>query len=258
MVGLQALLTRPRRVELVLAAAVALLGVGEVWVPFSSRQGSGSATSATIGVLLVATCLLWCRREPLLAVLAFPLVWGTVALVAPTYVLFYGTFVPLEIGVFMSARFGRGRAPLYAALVAAASLLGVDLFVSLMQDPGEIAFHWTVTALVWASGFGLRTLDRRARASMRRAIDAEVGAAEQAMRAVLEERALPRRPPRTPSTCGVPWQASGRRATRRSRTCAGWSRCCGSTTRRHCRRSHASSRCLPSSSAPRRRALRRP
>jgi len=188
--ALRYLLNPPRRVELLLAATVCVLGLGEVWVPFSSRQGSGSTTSATIGVVLVAVALLWCRRQPLLAAFSFPLVWGLIGLLAPTYVLFYGTMVPLEISVFMAARFGRGRAPLYGALVAAGSLLGVDLFVPLMQEPGEIAFHWTVTALVWSAGFGLRSLDRRAKASMRRAIDAEVGAAEQAMRAVLDERAL--------------------------------------------------------------------
>lgn len=190
MPALRDLLTPPRRVELLLAAAVFVLGLGEVWVPFSSRQGSGSATSATIGVVLLAVALLWCRREPLLALIGFPFVWGLIALLAPTYVLFYGTMVPLEISVFMASRFGRGLAPLYGALVAACSLLGVDLFVPLLQEPGEIGFHWTVTALVWSAGFGLRTLERRAKESMRRAVDAEVGAAEQAMRAVLDERAL--------------------------------------------------------------------
>lgn len=184
------LLTPPTRVELLLGTAVCVLGVAEVWVPFGSRQGSGSATSATVGVVFLAVALLWCRREPLLATFAFPVVWGLIGLLAPTYVLFYGTMVPLEIIVFMAARFGRGRAPLYGALVAAGSLLGVDLFVPLMQEPGEIGFHWTVTALVWSAGYGLRTLDRRAKVSVRRAIDAEVGAAEQAMRAVLDERAL--------------------------------------------------------------------
>jgi signal transduction histidine kinase len=179
---------RPTRVEVVLAAAVAVLGIGEIWVPFSSRQGSGSGASATVGVLLVATSLLWCRRQPLIPVVAFPLVWGLIGAVVPTYVLFYGMMVPLEISVFMAARFGRGRAPAYAALVAAASLISVDLFVALMQEPGEIVFHWIVTALVWSAGFGLRTLERRAHESMRRAVDAEVGAAEQAMQAVLDER----------------------------------------------------------------------
>lgn len=184
------LLSRPRRVELLLATFVCVFGLGEIWVPFSSRQGSGSVISATVGVVLVAFALLWCRRAPLVATLSFPVVWGLVGLLAPTYVLFYGTMVPLEISVFMAARFGHGRAPVYGALVAAGSLLGVDLFVPLMQEPGEIGFHWTVTALVWSAGFGLRTLDRRAKVSMRRAIAAEVGAAEQAMRAVLQERAL--------------------------------------------------------------------
>jgi signal transduction histidine kinase len=181
--------TVPTRVEALLALAVLLLGVGEVWVPFSSRQGTGSQVSATVGVVLVAVSLLWCRRQPIVPVVAFPVIWGLIALLAPTYVLFYGTMVPLELAVFMGARFGTGRVPGYAATTAAACLLGIDLFVPLMQDPGEITFHWTVTVLVWSAGFGLRTLERRARASMRRAIDAEVGAAEQAMRAVLDERA---------------------------------------------------------------------
>jgi signal transduction histidine kinase len=180
--------TRPTRVELLLAAAVLLLGLGEVWVPFTSRQGAGSDLSATLGVVLVAVALLWCRRQPLITVIAFPVVWGLIAAVAPTYVLFYGQMVPLEISVFMAARFGRGRTPAYVAAVAAGSLLGIDLLVPLMQDAGEIAFHWTVTALVWSAGFGLRTLERRAHASMRRAIDAEVGAAQQATLAVLDER----------------------------------------------------------------------
>ena len=121
--------------------------------------------------------------------MAFPFIWGLIGLLAPTYVLFYGGMVPLEIGVFMAARFGRGRTPLYGALAAAGSLLGIDLFVPLMQDAGEITFHWAVTALVWSAGFGLRTMERRAHASMRRAVEAEVGAAEQAMLAVLDERA---------------------------------------------------------------------
>ncbi len=189
MLAARDLVRPPLRVELLLAGAVSVLGLGEVWVPFSSRQGSGSDTSATIGVLLAAAMLLWCRRAPLLAALGFPLVWGVIGLVASTYVLFYGQMVPLEISVYMVARFGNGRTPLYGALVAAGSLLAVDVFVPLMQDPGEIGFHWTVTILVWSAGFGLRTFERRTHTSMRRAVDAEVGAAQQAMQAVLDERA---------------------------------------------------------------------
>jgi signal transduction histidine kinase len=182
--------TPPTRVEAVLAAAALVLGLGETLVPFSSRQGVGSATATSAGVVVVAVALLWCRRAPLLTLVALPLTWATIGVVTSGYVLFYGQFVPLEISVFMAARFGLGRTPWYGAAAAGVSLTGVDLFVPVMQDPGEIVFHWTVTTLVWITGFGLRTLDGRAKASMRRAIDAEVGAAEQAMRAVLGERAL--------------------------------------------------------------------
>ena len=152
------LLTPPTRVEVALSLAVVALGVGEVWVPFSSRQGSGSAGSATLGVLLVAVALLWARRQPLVAMSAFPLVWGSIGLLAPTYLLFYGQMVPLEIAVFMAARFGRGRTPQYAAVLAAGCLLSLDVFVPLMRAPGEVAFHWVVTTLVWSAGFGLRSL----------------------------------------------------------------------------------------------------
>jgi signal transduction histidine kinase len=73
-------------------------------------------------------------------------------------------------------------------VVAAGCLLPIDLFVSLMQEPGEITFHWTVTVLIWSAGYGLRTWERRAQDSLQRAVQAEVSAAEQSWRAVLDER----------------------------------------------------------------------
>ena len=180
--------SRPRPVELALAAAVAVLGLGEIWVPFSSRQGTGSAPLDTLAVLLVAAALLWARRRPIVPVVAMPLAWGLASAAGPTYVLFYGQMVPLLAATFMVARHGRGRQPWYGAAVAALTLLLVDLFVPLLQAPGEIAFHWTVTTLVWGAGTGLRRWEARARESTRRAVEAEVSAAERAMQAVLDER----------------------------------------------------------------------
>ena len=178
----------PRRSELVIAPLLAALGCGEVLVPFSSRQGSGSTASALVGVCLTAAVMLVCRRRPLVALLAFPVVWGPIGLFAPTYTLFYGQFVPFELALFLVARFGRARAPAYGAVVAACCLVVIDLTVTVLQQPGEYFFHWTMTVLVWSSGFGLRTFERRAQESTRRAVEAEVGAAEQSFRAVLEER----------------------------------------------------------------------
>ncbi|MGN6301975.1 MAG: sensor histidine kinase [Angustibacter sp.] len=178
----------PRPLEVVAAVTLALAGAGEVLVPFSSRQGTGSAASALVGVTVVSLGMLCLRRAPLVTFGLFVVTWATIALVAPTFTLFYGQMLPLEVVVFCSARFGRGRVPWIAAAVAVATLLTVDLTVPTLQEPGEIVFHWAVTVVVWSAGIGLRTLERRAHASTQRAIAAEVGAAEQAFRAVLEER----------------------------------------------------------------------
>lgn len=179
----------PRAIEVPLAALVLVLGVGELWVPFSSRQGHGNTVADTVAVAVVGVCVLWCRRQPLVPVVAMPTVWGVTALLFPSYVLFYGSFVPFLIGLFMVARYGRAAQPLIGAAIGAATLLTLDLTVSLMQDPGEIGFHWTVFVLVFGAGTGLRVFERRARESTRRAVEAEVAAAARAAEAVLDERA---------------------------------------------------------------------
>lgn len=179
----------PRRSEIAAALLVGAAGLGETWVPFSSRQGDGSPLATSIGVVLSAAALLWWRRAPAPALVAAMVSWAVVSLVSTPYVLFYGTFVPYLLLLFAGARWGAGRSPAYVAGVAALSLLGIDLFVPLLQDPGEIVFHWTVSALVWSAGLGLRVWEHRTRSALDRAVRAERDAAEQTFRAVLDERA---------------------------------------------------------------------
>ena len=171
-----------------LAVALVAAGVAEVWVPFSSRQGDGSLTATTVGVVVAGLALTQRRARPLVAGLAMFGTWLVVIAVATVYVLFFGQFVALGVAVFSMARHGRGRVPFYGAALGAAMLLFVDFFVPELQSPGEIVFHWGVFAVVWGFGFGLRQMERRARESHRRAVAAEVAAAEQAMAAVVEER----------------------------------------------------------------------
>jgi signal transduction histidine kinase len=179
----------PRRSELVAAVLVAATGLGEVWVPFSSRQGVGSGPASTVGVVLAALGMLWWRRAPVPVLALVMGEWAVVALVAPPYTLFYGTFVPFLLLMFSGARWGTGRSPAYVAGLGAATLLSIDLLVPTLQEPGEIVFHWAVTALVWSAGYGLRVWERRTRTALERAVRAEREAAEQAFRAVLDERA---------------------------------------------------------------------
>jgi signal transduction histidine kinase len=174
--------------DVVLAAVVCVVGVAEVWVPFDSRQGSGSAPFTTVSVLLCCAPLALRRRYPLPVAAWVMLIWPATLLIAPVYVLFYGAFVPMGIALFTVARHGRGRAPFAGAAVGAVTLLIADLTIPQMQPPGERVFHWTVFALIWAAGFGLRRFEARAQAHLQRAIATEVAAAEQAMAAVVDER----------------------------------------------------------------------
>ncbi len=171
-----------------LAAAVVAAGVAEVLVPFSSRQGVGSVGVTVAAVVVAGLALTLRRTHPLLAGAVVLATWLLAMSVASVYVLFFGQFVAMAIALFSMARYGSGRVPLYGAAGGAAMLLYIDLFVPELQSPGEIVFHWGVFALVWAFGFGLRRMEERAAASHRRAVEAEVAAAQQAMAAVVAER----------------------------------------------------------------------
>jgi signal transduction histidine kinase len=178
----------PRLADVGLAVALVAAGLAEVWVPLESRQGDGSQVAGSAAVVLSGLLLTQRRTHPLPACLGVLLIWPLTMLVAPVHVLFFGQFVPMAVAVFSLARHGRGREPWYAAGAAAAALLWVDLFVPELRSPGEIVFHWSVFAIVWGFGYGLRRMEQRAQESTRRAVEAEVAAAEQALAAVVAER----------------------------------------------------------------------
>ena len=182
----------PRTTQRLVDAAVALLlagiGVAEVWVPFSSVQGSGPRALTTVMVVLACLLLAARRIAPLPTALAVLLLWPVVFSLQPLLVLFWGQFVPMVVALFSVARHGRGREPMYGAMAGAAALLFMDLRVEVLQTAGEIVFHWLVFTVTWSAGRGLRVLEQRAADSQRRAVEVEVGAAERAMAAVVEER----------------------------------------------------------------------
>ena len=171
-----------------LAIGLAGLGTAEVWVPFSSRQGTGSAPYTTLAVLLACAPLAFRRVAPLAAAAATFVTFPLLNQLGDVYILFYGTFVPMGVATYSVARHGRGREPVYGAALAVGLLLYIDLFVPLLQEPGEKVFHWSVFALVWLAGAGLRRHEQRARASARRAAEADDASTERARAAVTDER----------------------------------------------------------------------
>jgi signal transduction histidine kinase len=184
----RSLTTRQWTIDAGLASTLAVVGLAELWVPFSSIQGEGSYPAATVAAVLACAALAFRRAAPLPAAVAALAAWPLASLVQPVPVVFWGAFVPMVVAVFSVARHGRGREPVYGALAGAATLLFMDLRVEELQEPGEIVFHWMIFTLAWTLGRGLQVAERRAAESLRRAIDAEVAAAEQAMAAVVEER----------------------------------------------------------------------
>lgn len=177
-----------RVLDVGLAVGTGVVGVAEIWVPMPSVAGSGSQELSTVVVVALATMLLFRRRAPLLVALCVLTTWPVVFSITPILVLFWGQFVPMAIALFSVARFGRGREPWYGAAAGAATLLFFDLRVEALQDASEIVFHWMVFSVVWAFGWGLRSLEQRAQASTQRAVDAEVAAAQEAIAAVTAER----------------------------------------------------------------------
>ena len=72
---------------------------------------------------------------------------------------------------------------------APATLLFFDLRVPELGDPSEIVFHWMVSLVAFGLGFFVHSFEHRALAEAERAVRAESGSREQALRAVAEERA---------------------------------------------------------------------
>jgi signal transduction histidine kinase len=178
-----------RSVDALICAAVLASGLVEVLAPLGSRQGDGSPLLSTIQVATVGVALWWRRTHPLATAVAVCAgLWLTV-LVGPSYVLFYGQFVPIMVATFSVARHGVGRQPYVGGAVTAATLLYADLFIEELQATGEVIFHWGVLVVCWAFGSWQRVMAHHAETSRRRAIEVEVEAAERTLSAVLEERA---------------------------------------------------------------------
>jgi len=172
----------------VVALVLLLGGIAEIWVPLISRDGNGSPVATTVAVVVATVPLILRRDRSLAVVIVLTVIFPVLYTLFSLYVLFYGQFLPLVVATYSVARWGRGRQPLVGAAFVAAALVFIDLAVPPLQGSNQIVFHWGVSILAWLAGFGLRRYARRWEAALRRAVDAEVAVAEQAMAAVLAER----------------------------------------------------------------------
>ncbi|GAA1766076.1 histidine kinase [Agromyces humatus] len=176
--------------DALLALAVAALGVAEIWVPFESVNGQGSPVVSTVGVVIAAGLLTQRRARPVLSVGVFA-VWLVIGVttLGEMQVLFFGQMVPFMLALYSLARHGSRRLAWTGAASAAVTLLFGDLFIPALQAPPEIIFHWTVCALAFAIGWGLRASEHRAVAAALRASQVEAASRELTAAAITDERA---------------------------------------------------------------------
>ena len=179
----------PHTGDLALAVAVAATTVAEVWISLPSALGDGSRAATMAAAVVACAALTQRRSHPLGAALVVLLGWPIAYTVTPVLVLFWGQFVPIVVVLYSVARYASSRQRLLGALAGAGTLLYVDLRVPELGDPSEIAFHWMVSIVAFGLGYFVRTYEHRALAEAERAVRAESGSREQALRAVAEERA---------------------------------------------------------------------
>lgn len=176
--------------DLALSGVIILLGLLEVWLPMESVMGDGSPVASTIGVVVFAALLSQRRVRPWLAMSAL-LVWPVLGVSqgGRVQVLFFGQLVPVMVLVYSLARHGNSRVRWAAAAGGIAFVSLADLVVPLLREPSELLFHWGSIALSYALGHALRVSEERATTQAVRAHVAEAAAREEALTAVVEERA---------------------------------------------------------------------
>jgi signal transduction histidine kinase len=164
------------------------LGMAEVWAALPSRQGSGNPAWTSLVVVVCTVPLVVRRSRPVLAIAVIAAGSFLLSAVAPVYLLFYGTFVPVALASFSVARHARGRGPLIGLGWIAVGVAGVTVFLPDQRTAGSVLFDVGGLGVCWLAGRALAVLERREAAARRTAVETEVAAATLAMAAVLDER----------------------------------------------------------------------
>ncbi|WP_179206739.1 sensor histidine kinase [Microbacterium esteraromaticum] len=175
--------------DAVLALAVVALGLAELRVPFASVNGDGDPVLSAIGVILVGL-LLAVRRRWVPASIGVFLIWLAIGIVSlgAMHALFFGQVLPFMIALYSLARHGQGRTPWIGAGVAAVTLIFGDIFIDALHGIEQLIFHWTVFAIAFVIGWGLRASEHRAVTAAVRLNALEQESREETTAAVAAER----------------------------------------------------------------------
>ncbi|HUG51845.1 MAG TPA: sensor histidine kinase [Terrimesophilobacter sp.] len=175
-------------IDVAFAVALAAAGVVEIWLPLPSVVGTGNPVVSTIVAVILCLALSVRRALPLATALIVLLAWPLAFSIQPILVLFWGQLVPIVIATYSVARHGSRRDSVIGGAAAAACLLFFDFGVAVLQEPGEIFFHWLVVVLAWVVGTLVNRAERRAVDAHRRAVDIEAESRTRMLGAIADER----------------------------------------------------------------------
>lgn len=171
------------------AAALAVLGLLEIWVPLPTAGGQGSQASSSVLVLMVCGLLAVRRRRPVTTCVLIVCSWPVVNAVEPALTPWWGLFVPVLIAVFTVGRYQPSWWGFSVVVLTAA--LGVYLYQRVPELGGPVALVVDAAVLTAAYAMGRMQymLGTRAASAEDRADDTERSSTAFAAAAVADERA---------------------------------------------------------------------
>ena len=171
------------------AAALAVLGLLEIWVPLPTAGGQGSPISSTVLVLVVCGLLTVRRRWPVTTCVLIVCSWPAVNAVEPALTPWWGLFVPVIVAVFTVGRYQPSWWGFWVVPLAAA--VGVSSVQRVPELGGRVALVVDAAVLTAAYVMGRMQylLGTRAASAEDRAADAERSSTARAAAAVADERA---------------------------------------------------------------------
>jgi len=172
-----------------LAAALAVLGVLEIWAGLPTAVGAGSPVSSTVLVLLVCGLLTVRRRWPVATCVLIVLSWPAVNAAEPALAPWWGLLVPVLLAVFTVGRYepswwGFTVVPLAAAVCA--------LLYREVPEPGgpvAVVVDAVILTAAYAMGRMQYLLGTRAASAEDQADTVERASTARAAAAVADERA---------------------------------------------------------------------
>jgi signal transduction histidine kinase len=175
--------------DVLFAAALAVLGILEIWVPLPTAAGQGSPVSSTVLVLVVCGLLAVRRRWPVTTCVLIVCSWTAVSTAEPARTLWWGLFVPVIVAVFTVGRYQPSWWGFWVVPLTAAAGVYLDQRVLDLGGPVVLVVDAAVLTAAYAMGRMQYLLGSRAASAEDRADDAERSSSARAAAAVADERA---------------------------------------------------------------------